>query len=138
MMLRGQTNSKPVADGVSIPPTGPESEPTGLGEPYRTAERPAGIVFVRGPASFWFPYHLLQGMRYEPDKLTLEFPTVDVLIEGRGLHGLFTEFTRQVVGQVIEQGPRHAELSDAPMCIRRIVELPKGRERAPSDEDRRE
>jgi hypothetical protein len=136
-MLRGQTNPKPVADGVSVPPPVPDSEPVGLDQPYRTAERPAGIVFVRGPSSFWLPYHLLQGMRYEPDKLTLEFPTADVVIEGRGLHGLFTEFTRQVVGQVIEQGARYAELSDAPTCIRRVVELPKGKDQAPSDEDTR-
>ena len=107
-------------------------------QPYRTGERPAGIVFARGPNSFWLPYHLLQGMRYEPDKLTLVFASADVVIEGRGLHALYLELAHQVVWQIVEQGARYAELSDAATCISRIVEIPKGEDPPPREAGARE
>lgn len=129
-MLRRNPSNDPEATNASRTGAPDGSEPTDLGQPYVTGERPPGIVFARGPTSFWLPYHLLQGMRYEPDKVTLQFAGSDILIEGRGLHSLYRDLTRQTVSEVTEQGS-HAEMSDAATCVGQIVELPKGKKGSP-------
>ncbi len=132
-MLRGPTQPQepPVAAPVVSTPAA-RSELPGVEQPYAIGERPAGILFYRGQSSFWLPYHLLQGMRYERETLTLKFAPADVVIEGRGLHGLYVDLARQVVGSVVEQGERYAEASDAVVHINRIVEIPKGDKESPS------
>ena len=133
-MLRGRASTETTTAARTPVAAGPDrGEVAGVEQPYDTGERPAGVLFVRGPTSFWFPYHLLQGMRYEPGKLTLVFAAADVVIEGRGLHGLYLDLARQVVWRIVEQGARYAELSDGPTCVTQIVEIPKGDEARPAD-----
>lgn len=127
-MLRGRPQPEPAAAQPPVAGALDGGELDGIEKPYGTGERPAGILFVRGPKSRWLPYHLLQGMRYEAGRVTLEFASADVLIEGRGLHGLFLDLARQVVERIVEQGERYAEVSDAATWINRIVEIPKGTE----------
>lgn len=130
-MLRGQPPQHDSCSPAPDPKGSGRSAFPGVEEPYAIGERPPGILFYCGRSSFWLPYHLLQGMRYEPEALKLTFAPAEVIIEGRGLHGLYVDLAQQVVWRVVEQGDRYAEASDATVHINRIVEIPKGK-----DEDR--
>ena len=129
-MLRAYTEPFRSEEPAAVPRAlAPEAtEVPRVEQPFATGERSPGILFYRSQAGFWRPYFLLQGMRFEPDKLTLHFAAEDVVIDGRGLHGLYVELARQVVWRVVEQGERYATLSRAPTYVMRISEIPKSRE----------
>lgn len=126
-MLRGQSDQPCATPAAPAAAAAVRTDHPGIEQPYATGERPPGILFYRGQSGFWLPYHLLQGMRCEPEKLTLTFASAEVVIEGRGLHSLYVELAHQVVWRVIEQGTRYAAVSEGATCISRIVEIPKGK-----------
>ena len=125
-MLRVRTEAN--RSGEPALSTAADVEVPGIDQPYSTGERPPGVRFYRGRTSFWLPYFLLQGMRYEAEKVTLQFASEDVVIDGRGLHGLYVELARQAVARVVEQGERYASISDAATHVTRISEIPRTRE----------
>lgn len=120
-MLRGR-NEKPLSAGAGALPANayPATE-----EPFATDERPPGIAFYKGKGSFFLPYALLESMRFQPEKITLFFPSAEVGIEGRGLHQLYTQLAAQKVSRIVEQGERYEQAAEAAVFIRRIDELPR-------------
>lgn len=130
-MLRGRIDPSP-APTASVPtaPAAP-SATTGFPAPdqaYATDERPAGILFYKANASFWLPYHLLQTMHCQADRLVLTFATDEVVLVGRGLHELYVHLARQAVFRIVEQGERYAQVSEAAVLVTRIDRTPTERE----------
>ncbi len=127
-MLRGRTETElpRAGPGLAVTPL-----PPAVGgfpspeQPYATDERPVGVLFYQGRTSFFLPYHLLQTMRYEPDRMTLVFASDDVAVVGRGLHELYVQLAAQRVSRITEQGERFASLSEAATLISRIERTPR-------------
>lgn len=126
-MLRGQPDQPRATPAAPAAAAAVRTNHPGIEQPYTTGERPLGILFYQGQSSFWQPYHLLQGMRYESEKLTLTFASAEVIVEGRGLHSLYVELAHQVVWRVVEQGTRYAAMSEGATYISRLVEIPKNK-----------
>lgn len=125
-MLRGRTEPEPSPSGKEAPPPSPVT--TGFparDQAYATDERPAGILFYPARSSFWLPYHLLQTMHCQGDRLVLVFATDEVVLIGRGLHELYVHLARQAVWRIVEQGERYAALSDAAVFVARLERTPK-------------
>jgi len=121
-MLRGSPDNEiatelPLSDGSS---DSVNTNFPGLEQPYATGGRLPGILFYRTKESFWLPYHLLERMEYQAERIRLVFAMCDVVVEGRGLHRLYVELSRQVVWRVVEQGVRYAVLADTGTLIIRI------------------
>jgi hypothetical protein len=89
---------------------------------YLTADKPVGIRFYRARESFFYPYALLQGMRFSQQKLTVSFATADVAITGEGLHELYVRIADQEVSGVVEQHARGQAVSDGAVFVARIEE----------------
>ena len=104
-----------------LQPEGSSAELPGVHQPFAVGERPAGVRFYLPKESFYRPYSLLQGMRYQADRLTLLFASDDVIIEGQGLHLLYVRLAEQVVSQIVEQGNRHAEAAVPVICVSKIT-----------------
>jgi len=98
-----------------------------IDQPFAQDDRPAGVRFYKGRASFFHPYALLEGMRLEGEVLTLSFAKAEVSVVGRGLHALYVCLSQQRVTSIVEQGERYASSSDAPMHVSRIIETLKHR-----------
>src|SRR5258708_2407046 len=108
-MLRGRPDNERAPEFVlaNRPPRTEGTDFPGVEQAFETGERPPGILFYRAKESFWLPYHLLQCMEFQPDKLKLMFAGDDVVIAGRGLHRLYVELSRQTISRVVEQGERY-------------------------------
>ena len=87
-----------------------------------TADKPVGIRFYRARDSFFYPYALLQGMRFSQQKLTVSFATADVAITGEGLHELYVRIADQEVSGVVEQHARVQASGDGAVYVARIEE----------------
>ena len=126
-MLRGRldTENRPVAvdAGAAVNPSPAAGFPP-PDQAYATEERPSGILFYLAKESFWLPYHLLQTMQCQPDRLTLTFATDELVLVGRGLHELYVHLARQSVWRIVEQGERYAQVSEAPVFVTRIDRNP--------------
>ena len=129
-MLRGRIDTVP-APAASLPTAAASAAvTTGFPAPdqaYATDERPAGILFYQAKESFWFPYHLLQTMQCQADRLVLTFATEEVVLVGRGLHELYVHLARQAVFRIVEQGERYAQVSEAVVLVTRIDRTPTER-----------
>lgn len=137
-MLRGRNDSESKPPGST--PAGGAFQAGDSGfpspdQPYATDEHPTGILFYHGKVSFFLPYHLLQTMRYEQDKLSLVFATDNVEVTGRGLHTLYVQLARQKVYRVIEQGERYAAINEAAVMIVRIERSQRTRDKKESPDD---
>ena len=122
-MLRRQNEIEiaPPGSGPALaPPPATDSGFPGTDQPCAAEEHPAGILFYHGKLSFFLPYHLLQTMRYEPDKLTLVFATDNVELSGRALHALYVQLARQKISRIVEQGERYAALAGDSLFIARL------------------
>jgi hypothetical protein len=86
-----------------------------------------GVLFYQGKTSFFLPYHLLQTMRYEPERLILVFASDEVSVVGRGLHELYVQLAAQRVCRIMEQGERYASVSEAATLIGRIERTPRNK-----------
>lgn len=118
---RNQIENKPPGSEPRRMPTAPaDSGFPGTEQPYSTEEHPTGVLFYHGRLSFFLPYHLLQTMRYESDKLLLVFATDNVELTGRGLHALYVQLAKQKVFRVVEQGERYAAIAGDGLFIARI------------------
>jgi hypothetical protein len=93
-----------------------------LDQPFLLDERPPGVRFYKGRASFYHPYAVLQAMHLADDTLMLSFATAEVSVTGRGLHALYVHLSTQSVAAVIEQGERYAADPAAPVHVNRITE----------------
>lgn len=124
-MLRGTNESNKLLETPPVYGAKTEGAFPGLEQPFSTEEHPVGLLFYRLKQSFFYPYSLLQTMRYEEGKITLAFATADVSIEGRGLHQLYTLLAAQRVSRIVEQGQRYAGVSEATLHIRKIDEIPR-------------
>ncbi|HOB98271.1 MAG TPA: hypothetical protein PKM43_05930 [Verrucomicrobiota bacterium] len=126
-MLRGRKDP-PSPTTAAVPATPASSTATtgfpALDQAYATGERPAGILFYQLRDSFWLPYHLLQNMHCQADRLTLTFATDEVVLAGRGLHELYAHLARQTVIRIVEQGERYAQVSEAAVLVTRIERTP--------------
>jgi hypothetical protein len=107
-----ESETSPVAASDSVFPS--------LGQPYTLEERPPGIRFYVGRASWFHPYALLQNMSYTTDSLKIVFADTDVVIRGRGLHELYRRLADYRVASVVEQGLRHGVAAQAATLISRI------------------
>jgi hypothetical protein len=129
-MLRGRTETELRPPGITgsathlPPPAGGFPNPE---QPYTTDERPVGVLFYQGKTSFFLPYHLLQTMRYEPERLILVFASDEVSVVGRGLHELYVQLAAQRVCRIMEQGERYASVSEAATLIGRIERTPRNK-----------
>ena len=132
-MLRGRPENPPPAAGdaagrilTAVTSTGFP----GIEEAYATGERPVGVLFYQGRAGFFLPYHLLQSMRFEAERVTLLFAADEIILTGRGLHELYMRLAAQQVSRIVEQGARHAAVSEAPVLIIKIERIPRSRDPA--------
>jgi hypothetical protein len=94
-------------------------------EPFVLGHGLTGVHFYGPKGAFYLAYGALQAMRLGEDSLTLVFTTDEVLIEGRGLHGLYVHLAEQKVKRVHEQGERYEKTTDASTFIRRIQRTPR-------------
>jgi len=110
-------------DGSTVPQRvgDPENQVPGLELPFATEDRAVGVRFYRPKDSFFLPNLLLQGIVYTANRITLQYPGEDVVIEGRGLHGLYVALARQSVVWIVQQGER----GRAATCILAIDRQPK-------------
>jgi|CZKV01.1.fsa_nt_gi hypothetical protein len=134
-MLRRQSEMEiaPPGSGLALaPPPVTDSGFPGTDQPCAAEEHPAGILFYHGKLSFFLPYHLLQTMRYEPDKLTLVFATDNVELSGRGLHALYVQLARQKISRIVEQGERYAAIAEDGLCITRLNRVQRTRDKKSS------
>ena len=86
-----------------------------------------GIAFYKGKESFFFPYALLESMRFQGGKITLSFAPAMVVVEGRGLHRIYALLAAQKISRLVEQGERHEEAFETTLYVRRIDEIPKAK-----------
>lgn len=100
----------------------PELPWPGVEEAYAIEDRALGVRFYRACDGFFLPYTLLQAVQYTPTRLTLKFPGEDIVIDGRGLHGVYVALCRQAVTQVVLQGERGRA---ATTCILGIERIPR-------------
>ena len=121
-MLRGRPNRAARLDSRGGEASDPASHPTGE-TPYAIAERPLGIRFYWERESFFYPYALLQSMRFTPEKLVLSFTNADVVVTGDGLHEVYVLIANQAVAQLVKQGPRSETADDSAVFIEKIEEL---------------
>ncbi len=96
-----------------------------LDEAFGLGEHPIGVRLYQGRASFFHPYALLQGMTFKADVLTLVFADAEVIVRGRGLHGLYVHLAGQRVAWVVEQGERYAAVGDTPAHVAKIERTPR-------------
>jgi hypothetical protein len=96
-----------------------------LDQPFVLEERPVGVRFYTGRASFFRPYALLQCIRLAADKLSLDFIGSEVTIHGRGLHEMYVLLARQRVASVMEQGERYSVASESSAYVTRIEQMEK-------------
>ena len=124
-MLRGQPETTPGATPppVEVPRMEDPAALPSLDRPYQTGDRPPGILFYQPKRSFWRPYHLLQGMEFAADSLTLKFAGEEVVIHGRSLHPLYVALARHEVWRVIEQGERYAALVETGTVITELQRI---------------
>ena len=129
-MLRGRPDEAPSSPPGPIDrlPSGEDTDIPGVDRPYASADRPPGVRFYCAKHSFWRPYHLLQGLEFEAEQLTLLFATEDVVVRGRSLHPLYVALARQIVSQIVEQGERYAALSELGTVITAIERSPHTRD----------
>src|SRR6187431_1859277 len=94
--------------GQSSPePPAPMPEDAGwpaLDDPFGLEDRPPGVRFYQGRESCFHPYGLLQFMRLSGEELTLSYVTAEIIIQGRGLHGLYVHLAGYRVARIVEQG----------------------------------
>ena len=131
-MLRrlNETETPPVAPTDSAFPS--------VDQPFVLEERPPGIRFYAGRASWFHPYALLQNMTYTADSLKLVFADIDVLIRGRGLHELYRRLADHRVACIVERGQQLVSDTEDITCITRIehsTRLKKKPPPEPSDAD---
>ena len=79
---------------------------------------------------FFLPYHLLQCISFEGERMTLLFAADEIILTGRGLHELYVRLAAQQVSRIVEQGVRHAAVSEAPVLIIKIERIPRSRDPA--------
>src|ERR1041384_3721969 len=111
-MLRGPSTTNPSdaaeANAAETGVTAPDNE-----LPFTLEDRSPGIAFYRAKESFYHPYALLQSMRWQGDKLTLRFASLDVEIIGRGLQIIYAHLAAHRVARLTEQGERYANVTTA-------------------------
>lgn len=119
-MLRGKIEAVSLPSDATIPPPSGGNGFPGVDEPYATAERPVGVTFYQGRVSFFLPYHLLQTMQFEPERLTMFFAADEIRITGRGLHEVYVRLAAHQVCRIVEQGDRYAAISEAALFVVKI------------------
>ena len=93
-------------------------------------DRPPGIRFYVGRASWFHPYNLLQSMNYTADSLKIVFASTDVVIRGRALHELYRRLADHRVASVVEQGQRHGTAAEGTTLISRIEHTVRSKKKA--------
>ena len=101
-----------------------------LDQPFTLEDRPPGIRFYVGRASWFHPYLLLQSMSYTADSLKIVFAGTDVVIRGRGLHELYRRLAEHRIAAVVEQGLRHGVAAENTTLISRIEHTIRSKKKA--------
>lgn len=104
-------------------PSDPEGGIPSQRAAFETADHPAGIRFYRPRDTFFFPYHAMQWMSWEDQRISLSFPENEVVIEGQALHRLYVALAQQRVAVVVQQAIPPGE----GVFVQRIQRVPRNR-----------
>ncbi len=120
-MLRGRIESKNEAPPApqAMAQADRTSYPT-TEQPFVVDVRPPGVAFYQTGKTFFVLYTLLRGIELQGEILTLVFDGANIVIHGRGLHGVYVHLCDQRIARIIEQGERYADTTEAVVHISRI------------------
>ncbi len=121
-------------ESEAAPVAAPDSGFPSLEQPFTLEERPLGIRFYVGRASWFHPYILLQSISYTADSLKIVFAGTDVVIRGRALHELYRRLADHRVASVVEQGLRHGIADENTTLISRIEHTVRSKKKTTAPE----